>query len=184
MTTTTKKELRRRLASLPPPGRAARSAVVDHVSEWIEQRRPGVVVGFLAMGEEIDMGPLVDRHREVRFALTRTAPGTTLTVHPFDAPRERHRLGFEQPSAEAPVVAVDAIDVVLVPGVAFTPEGHRLGRGAGYYDRFLATVEAETVALTVDARVVETLPVEPHDVAVDWLATESGVHRAGSPDPS
>lgn len=175
---TVKTELRARFARLPPPGPETRASVVEHVSGWLSERGPNVVVGFLAMGEEIDMTPLVDRHPEIRFALTRTAPGTTLTVHPFEAPRETHRFGFEQPGAEAETIDPAVVDVVLVPGVAFTRSGRRLGRGAGYYDRFLSSLSADLVALTVEQRVTTHLPVEPHDVMMDWIATERGIARA------
>lgn len=168
-----KAALREALAGLPDPSPDQRARVVEMVSGWLRRRRPAVVVGFLAMGSEIDMTPLVQRHPEIRFALTRTAPGFQLTVHPFDSPREVHRFGFEQPAAKSKVV--EDFDVVLVPGMAFGPDGSRLGRGAGYYDRFLAGVDAEKVAMTTDVRITEGIPLEAHDIRVDWIATESGI---------
>ena len=115
--------------------------------------------------------------------LTRTAPGVTLTVHPFDAPRETHRFGFEQPAAGTEQIAAGDIDVVLVPGLAFSSDGRRLGRGAGYYDRFLAGVDADKVALTTSDRIRDDLPREAHDVLMDWLATEDGVKAVTPADP-
>jgi 5-formyltetrahydrofolate cyclo-ligase len=152
--------------------------VIQQVSRWLAERKAQVVVGFLAMGDEIDMTPLVDAHPDIRFGLTRTAPGITLTVHHFDAPREVHRFGFEQPVGDAPVIPRQEIDVVLVPGLAFSIDGRRLGRGAGYYDRFLAGLDAAKVALTTSDRIRDDLPLEPHDVRVDWIATETGVYPA------
>lgn len=66
-------------------------------------------------------------------------------------------------------VALSDIDLVIVPGVAFDKAGNRLGRGKGYYDRFLKTLSAKTptIGLAFDFQVVERLPfVSPHDVAV------------------
>ncbi len=177
-----KRRLRATLSAFAPPSPATRAEVVAQVSRWLEERRPRVVVGFLAMGDEIDMTPLVGAHPEIRFALTRTAPGVTLTVHDFEGPREMHRFGFEQPAAEAARIDPEDVDVVLVPGLAFAPDGRRLGRGAGYYDRFLATVDAVTVALTTTNRMRSDIPLEPHDVRVGWIATEEGVTPAtGAP---
>lgn len=170
-----KQDLRREMMALEPPSPDTRARVVAHVGEWLENRNPGIVVGFLAMGDEIDMTPLVDVRRRIRFALTRTAPGVSLTVHDFNAPREIHRFGFEQPAADTPIIDPHLVDVVLVPGLAFGHDGRRLGRGAGYYDRFLAGLEAETVALTTSNRIRIDLPLEPHDVRVGWVATEGGV---------
>jgi 5-formyltetrahydrofolate cyclo-ligase len=70
-------------------------------------------------------------------------------------------------------------DVVIVPGLAFTAAGDRLGQGGGWYDRFLATVRSDCVSIGVcfDGQLLDTLPVEVHDVAVDHVVTERGVAR-------
>lgn len=170
-----KAEIRQEMNARPFPPPQVRRQVVEHVGKWLAERNPATVVGFLAMGDEIDMTPLVAAHPDIRFALTRTAPGVTLTVHPFDAPRETHRFGFEQPAAGVEEIGVDEIDVVLVPGLAFAADGRRLGRGAGYYDRFLAGVDAVKVALTTSDRIRGDIPREPHDILMDWIATEEGV---------
>jgi 5-formyltetrahydrofolate cyclo-ligase len=173
-----KRRLREELLTRPHPPPDVRRRVIDNVGDWLDDRRPGVVVGFLAMGDEIDMSPLVEAHPGIRFGLTRTAPGVRLTVHDYSAPRERHRFGFEQPAADAPQIAAEEVDVVLVPGLAFGPDGRRLGRGAGYYDRFLAEIDADTIGLTTRDRIRSDIPVESHDLRVGWVATEDGVIRA------
>ncbi len=68
-------------------------------------------------------------------------------------------------------------DVVLVPVVGADRHGNRLGSGAGHYDRLLAGRDRPAVALAFDCQLSEDLPVEPHDVALDVIVTESGVHR-------
>jgi 5-formyltetrahydrofolate cyclo-ligase len=69
-----------------------------------------------------------------------------------------------------------AVDVVIVPGVAFAPDGARLGQGGGWYDRFLASVRPDCTSIGVgfDPQVVEVLPTEPHDIRLDSIVTESG----------
>jgi 5-formyltetrahydrofolate cyclo-ligase len=69
-----------------------------------------------------------------------------------------------------------AVDVVIVPGVAFTPDGGRLGQGGGWYDRFLASVRPDCTSIGVgfDPQVVDVLPTEPHDIRLDSIVTESG----------
>lgn len=70
-----------------------------------------------------------------------------------------------------------AVDVVIVPGVAFTPDGARLGQGGGWYDRFLAAVRPDCTSIGVgfDPQLVDVLPTEPHDIRLDSIVTESGV---------
>lgn len=70
-------------------------------------------------------------------------------------------------------------DVVVVPGLAFTVAGDRLGQGGGWYDRFLSKVRPDCVSIGVcfSEQLVDAVPVEPHDVAVDHVVTDRGVAR-------
>ncbi len=74
-------------------------------------------------------------------------------------------------------------DVIIVPGVAFTDRGIRLGRGAGFYDRFLAAVPSNVpkIGLAFDVQLVPDLPEEPFDVRMDFVISESGVIRCNHP---
>lgn len=86
-------------------------------------------------------------------------------------------IGLREPTSDAPRCALERIDVFVVPGVAFTRDGRRLGRGGGYYDATLArrSSGARVIGVTFELNVVDDLPTEPHDVRVDSLATETGV---------
>lgn len=68
-------------------------------------------------------------------------------------------------------------DLVIVPGLAFTADGARLGQGGGWYDRFLSAVRPEctTVGVGFSEQVVDVLPVEAHDVTLDHVVTDDGV---------
>jgi len=81
--------------------------------------------------------------------------------------------------ASVPEVAPARIAVALVPGLAFDPLGRRPGRGKGYYDRLLAGLPADAprVGVTLDRLMAETVPVDPHDVAMTHLVTENGVRQ-------
>lgn len=76
--------------------------------------------------------------------------------------------------------AVDDVTVVVVPALAVDREGHRLGRGAGYYDRTLAAVDpARVVAVVYDEEVLDEIPVEPHDRRVGAALTPGGYVELG-----
>lgn len=132
------------------------------------------------MPGEVDLASLVADWSDLGpFALTRTPEaGRTLSVHPYDSVSEVHRYGYRQPVAEAEVVADADIAVVLVPALAFDRSGQRLGWGAGYYDRFLGRLAPDVVKIGIsDGYLLDSLPVEPHDIAMDFLATEAGVMK-------
>jgi 5-formyltetrahydrofolate cyclo-ligase len=69
----------------------------------------------------------------------------------------------------------DEIDLVVVPGLAFSKNGYRLGFGGGYYDRFLANYQGKTVSLAFKDQILSEVPVENHDIAVEKIITSQGV---------
>lgn len=82
--------------------------------------------------------------------------------------------GIPEPLPHCAGVTLDAIDWVLVPGVAFDLHGHRIGYGGGYYDRLLPLLrnDAQCVAGAFELQLVEQVPSAPHDLAVDAIVTE------------
>jgi len=85
--------------------------------------------------------------------------------------------GVREPGAGARRIEVAALEVLLVPGLAFDETGMRLGRGGGFYDRLLALpdLRARLVGVCFEVQVLPELPVEAHDRAVDAVVTENGV---------
>ncbi|MCL2297053.1 MAG: 5-formyltetrahydrofolate cyclo-ligase [Proteobacteria bacterium] len=93
--------------------------------------------------------------------------------------------GIFEPLPERPVVSPGAIDWVLVPGVAFTPRGDRLGYGGGFYDQLLPQMTARVlrhvprhvphIAGAFDVQIVDALPTDPHDCPMDAIYTERRV---------
>lgn len=77
--------------------------------------------------------------------------------------------GIPEPIADEPV-ADDKTALVLMPGLAFDPEGHRIGYGGGFYDKFLAAEPNHpTLALCYDFQVLPNLETDPHDIPVDQV---------------
>ncbi len=72
-------------------------------------------------------------------------------------------------------ITPDIIDIVIVPGVVFSPQGYRIGFGGGYYDRFLAMYPLPTVALAFDCQVRDKVPRDVYDIPIDTLITNTAV---------
>jgi len=83
-------------------------------------------------------------------------------------------MGIRQPAPDAPQVALTELDLIVVPGAAFTRSGARVGRGGGYYDTTLAAARpgALRVGVCFECQLASSLPTEPHDLFVDWVITE------------
>ncbi|MEA2711022.1 MAG: 5-formyltetrahydrofolate cyclo-ligase [Phycisphaerales bacterium] len=86
--------------------------------------------------------------------------------------------GIREPIAGTPM-PLDMIDLVIVPGLGFTNTGYRIGRGMGFYDRFLAQDDFLGIScgLAFSEQVVSNLPVLDHDVPLSMLATDKGLTR-------
>ena len=80
-------------------------------------------------------------------------------------------LGILEPSPDCPLVPLNQLDLTLVPGVVFSTDGGRLGRGKGYYDRLLSLVPGMKCGVAFDQQVVEAVPMEPHDVRLNCILT-------------
>ncbi len=93
---------------------------------------------------------------------------------------KRGTMNVWEPQAHCAPVPVAELDVILVPGLAFTRTGARLGRGGGYYDRLLARPEclARRLAVAFEAQIIEDIPCEAHDQRVPQIITESGLIEA------
>jgi 5-formyltetrahydrofolate cyclo-ligase len=143
-----------------------------------------VVMLYLSTPMEVDTSPLAlkcwqagksvvvprvswDQRRMLPVEITSLQTGFTTTGH-----------GIREPDAGKPF-PVDLIDLVVVPGLGFSEAGNRIGRGMGFYDRFLAQPDFVGVScgLAFQDQVVADIPVLDHDMALSMLVTDRGVRR-------
>lgn len=150
------------------------------------------VAGYVALDAhgELDPAPALDAvgARGGLVALPRVADrAAPLAFHlPGEGGLVAGRFGLLEPPPDAEQVAAAALDVVVVPGVAFDAAGRRLGFGGGFYDRTFApdTIRERRpplIGLCFDLQVVARCPAGPGDVAVDVVVTESRVLRREGP---
>ena len=132
-------------------------------------RKP--LASYLALRDELDLDQL---HRcwwssGHALWLPRVSGPGTLTWHPVRDPAHTTigSFGLREPDfARVPAEPLPTDATVLVPGVAFTRDGQRLGQGKGFYDRVLAEHRGHTLGIAFRCQVVENLPSEPHDQRV------------------
>lgn len=160
----------------------ADAALHANVFTCLGSVRPGSVLGFCwPFKGEFDCRPLVLEAiaRGCRAALpVVVAPRTPLAFREWvpGAPMEADHHGIPVPASEAAALAPD---VVLLPMNGFDAKGYRLGYGGGYFDRTLAAAPRRpyVIGLCYEFGRLETLHPQPHDIALDVVVTEAGVHR-------
>lgn len=150
-----------------------------HLTAFLRARGARRVLAYRALPGEPDVSALAAAF-ELLTTRARFRPEPHLTLHLWDTATEPSRFGALQPPASAPRVALETVDAVLLPALAFDRRGVRLGYGGGFYDRLLPGFTGLTVGVVPEALVVDELPSEAHDLRVGWLATQAGV-RAVQP---
>lgn len=174
--------LENRAARGPGDRRHAGTAIARRALDlWDGRSRPAGaarVASYLAYGHEPATGELVDglAERGVEVIVPVVLADGLLDWVRYDgaAAMAPNRYGIDEPTGpRLGTEAVATADLLVVPGLAVDPEGHRLGRGGGYYDRALARVGAQVprVIVVYDDEVLAAVPHEPHDEQVDIAVT-------------
>jgi 5-formyltetrahydrofolate cyclo-ligase len=152
--------------------------ICERLVEWPLFQLAQTVMAYMAFGNEVSLLPLMNQSRDKRWVIPRTEarPEPHLILHLYDPARlVRHRFGMLEPDVSLPVIEPGALDLVLVPGLAFDRRGYRLGLGGGFYDRFLPRVTAGKVGIVSAVLFVEHVPNDHLDQRVDYVAFESGI---------
>lgn len=184
-----KAELRKRIRGVrktaPLEACAARSVKIVSALESlavVTSAKSAALFWPIVEKHEVDLRPFdaALRARGVRVAYPSIDPDSGDMVFRFVSdPRDlaERGYGFEEPSPEAPVVLGTELDIVIVPAIAVDPVGHRIGYGAGYYDRTLPKYAPPAVAIAVvyDYQLIAEVPTTEGDVAVAWVVTDERV---------
>ncbi|CAN7242283.1 5-formyltetrahydrofolate cyclo-ligase [Pararhizobium sp. LjRoot235] len=159
--------------------------MLDHAGDVIEFEPGHVISGFWPIRSEVDIRPLMTRLRErgARLCLPVILDKKTIVFRALvpGVPIIETGFGTTGPGEDAPVLDPD---IMLVPLSAFDRTGHRIGYGAGYYDRAIERLRRKghmprLIGIAFDCQEVASVPAEPHDVALDALLTESGLRIFG-----
>ena len=184
-----RRQLKEVLASISEADRHRKSiAACGLLTGTAEFDAARVVMLYLSTPHEIDTAPLAlkcwqagktvvvpkvswDQRRMLPVEINSLQTGITTTS----------ALNIREPIAGKPI-PIDFIDLVIVPGIGFTPNGSRIGRGMGFYDRFLAQPEFIGVScgLAFHEQLIDDVPVLDHDMPLSMLVTDQGILRFAS----
>lgn len=175
-----KQELRRQVRAakraVPLNDKIARSEGIMRQVEALPQfAEARTVLLYWSMDDEVHTHAFVGRWYERKTLLLPCVDGDDLRLRRYMGPdslREGPQFGIPEPVGEE-FTDLEAIDMIVVPGVAFDLKNNRMGRGRGFYDRLLkSTPNAYKVGVAFRFQVFDTIPVEEFDVPMNQVITE------------
>ena len=167
------RELKR---AVTPEEKLRRSeTVMRGVEQLPEFQRARVVLLYWSMADEVQTHAFVERWFKEKTLLLPCVDGDDLRLRQYTGPEcmvAGEQFGIGEPTGEE-WKDLDAVECIIVPGVAFDRKNNRMGRGRGFYDRLLkSTPNAVKIGVAYDFQVLDSIPVEPHDVKMDKIVSE------------
>lgn len=160
------------------PAAASRQIVASLHHIITAQPRYQCIALFAALTNEPDLLPLLELFPERQWVLPRVT-GDTMEFHQIRDASEliRGAWNISEPSPRSPLIRHSNIDLFLCPGLAFTHEGRRLGKGKGFYDRYLAQcaqARPPCYGICFSDFLVAHIPCDEHDITMDAVICEKG----------
>lgn len=166
---------RLKAAAIADPEQRRSTALRQKLSELLQGAKSLKVGIYAPLAHEVNLLPLLKEHPQHRYYFPLCLPGHQLEfreVRSIDADLVPGAMGILAPAAHTPAISPQDIDILIVPGVAFTRKGDRMGYGGGYYDRFIPRcTRAKVLALVFAEQLCDPLPTEAHDLRIPLIIT-------------
>ena len=175
-----KKELRKEFSHLRAEVKDKVSKDLDITERLLEEEKiidADYILLYASFGSEVDTYLLIDKLIEMgkKVALPKCGDERSMTFHLIGSVADLHEGMYRipEPDSALPQPVITDKTVCIIPGLAFTEEGGRLGYGGGYYDAFILEYpHVYTIALAYEELIVDQLPLMQHDLIVDLIVTE------------
>jgi len=137
-------------------------------------QKAGCVALYYALNDEVQTSELLEEWYEKKKIALPVISGENINFHAYKGKEhlKTGALGIAEP-ASTEVIPPGNIDLFIIPGVAFDSKRNRLGRGKGYYDKYLAGINKPMIGICFDFQRIDTIPSEKHDIKMDMIITEN-----------
>mgnify|MGYP000919801634 FL=1 len=131
---------------------------------------------YYSIPGEVETHDFIDKYREDKSFILPVVKGNELALKEFTSSEEmiKSSFGIFEPTGNE-FIDLDRIDLVVVPGVAFDRELHRLGRGKGFYDRLLPLINAPKIGVCFDFQLFDHIPYDKHDVKMNMIVSQNEI---------
>ncbi|SFE29893.1 5-formyltetrahydrofolate cyclo-ligase [Alteribacillus iranensis] len=160
---------------------SASQKIYHHLFDWYGWENATNIAITMSTDNEIDTLPIIEKGWQERknMAVPRVDPiNRKLHFYKITAVEDTKKefAGIREPDpARTELLDHSALELIIVPGLAFDKDKYRLGFGGGYYDRLLSRLSVLTCGLSLDFQLFDEVPREAHDIPLDAIVTENGI---------
>lgn len=171
----TKLAQRRRL--LPATKLKKDEKILQLIRTSVFYKKARSVLFYLPIHGEVDITGIFEKDKKKKLFILPRINGDKLDLHEISDLQHTAKGKFSilEPKKTLRKISPQAIDLVLIPGVVFSNDGHRIGYGKGFYDRLLKKTSCPKIGIAYHFQIVKNIPGEPHDVPMDIIVTEKKI---------
>ena len=142
---------------------------------------PLTILTYIPLPDEPDITGLINPNTIscAKIALPISEKNGELTLRILTDSMKAGLYNIPEPSPDSPVARPSEIDLAIIPARALGKNGERLGRGKGYYDRFLEKCSCTTIGLCYDEQIFDNIPMSNHDKFIDYVITPTAIYTSG-----
>ncbi len=142
---------------------------IESLDEW---RNAKTIALYSALPDELETRHVITKWSKSKMIILPVVMGADMEFYEYEDETKLcyGEFGILEPRSER-VVNPKSIDLVIVPGVGFDRDGNRLGRGKGYYDKYLKKTNAYKIGIALNCQIIESIPHEEHDVKMNLIMT-------------
>jgi len=151
-------------------------AIAERIQNWHLFQTSKKLAFYFAMKDEVSLDFLFESGKELflpRFEVNYKKYEMCLVSNKDELVVGEY--GIKEPGKQCRIVEINEIDLWFIPGMAFSRLGHRLGRGAGFYDRLLENEGGLKCGVCISRKIIEGIPAESHDIKMNFVLTDKEI---------
>lgn len=154
--------------------------IIEQIKKQVDMMNYQVFGFYMPLGNEVDLKPLMTELIDLgkTIVIPKVHNQYTMDFYPVESIDDIHVGKYEvlEPNNNKKMPK-NEIDIIFIPGIYFSYQNYRLGFGGGYYDRYLKNYHQAKVGICFSFQYINDIPLENHDIPLDFIITENPLHR-------
>ncbi len=178
-------EIKKLNINFDPEKKSERDQIINnYLYAWIKSHNIKIIACYLALSDEVDLTSLILRLQKEKYKICAPKYNYLNNSYSFSLMNSLSNLKSAKYNINEPcgdIINTNDTDLMIIPGVAFSYQGIRLGRGKGYYDKLLKNYTGVRIGVSSNYQIIKKIPYDEWDEKVDWICNElDGMYNCNS----